>query len=74
MRFWMQKRFVVLTNVRRYERTEGRKDLRAGSYHRKLLTKAGEVDFKVPRLRILPFVSAIIDGTSAEKSVSKWPW
>lgn len=50
-----------LTNASRYERTEGRKDTRAGSYHRKLLTKAGEVDLKVPRLRTLPFESAIIE-------------
>ena len=52
-----------LTNASRYERTEGRKDTRAGSYHRKLLSKAGEVDLKVPRLLTLPFESAIIDGT-----------
>lgn len=50
-----------LTNASRYERTEGRKDTRAGSYHRKLITKAGEVDLKVPRLRTLPFKSAIIE-------------
>lgn len=50
-----------LTNASRYERTEGRKDTRAGSYHRKLMTKAGEVDLKVPRLRTLPFESAIIE-------------
>lgn len=50
-----------LTNASRYERTEGRKDTRAGSYHRKLITKAGEVDLKVPRLRTLPFESAIIE-------------
>ena len=28
--------------ARRYERTEGRKDTRAGSYDRQLHTKAGE--------------------------------
>ncbi len=31
-----------------------------GSYKRKLLTKAGEVKLKVPRLRKLPFETAII--------------
>lgn len=41
-----------LTNATRYERTEGRKDTRAGHYKRKLLTKAGEVDLKVPKLRV----------------------
>ena len=50
-----------LTNASRYERTEGRKDTRAGSYHRTLMTKAGEVNLKVPRLRTLPFESAIIE-------------
>ena len=35
----------------RYERSPERLDTRAGSYRRKLLTKAGEVDLKVPRLR-----------------------
>ena len=49
-----------LTNASRYERTEGRLDTRAGSYKRKLLTKAGEVKLKMPRLRTLPFETAII--------------
>jgi putative transposase len=49
-----------LTNATRYERTEGRQDTRAGSYKRKLLTKAGEVELKIPRLRTLPFETAII--------------
>ena len=38
-----------------------RLDTRAGSYRRKLLTKAGEVDLKVPRLRSLPFETQIIE-------------
>lgn len=50
-----------LTHASRYERTERRTDTRAGSYHRKLLTKAGEVDLKVPRLRTLPFDTATIE-------------
>ncbi len=32
-----------LCGARKYERTEGRKDTRAGSYERQLHTKAGEV-------------------------------
>jgi transposase-like protein len=32
----------------RYERTEARRDTRAGPYERKLHTKAGEVRLKVP--------------------------
>jgi len=49
-----------LTNARRYERSEGRLDTRAGSYDRKLLTKAGEVTLKVPKLRTLTFETSII--------------
>jgi transposase-like protein len=44
-----------LTNASRYEHSEARKDTRAGYYNRKLLTKACEVDLKVPKLRHLPF-------------------
>src|SRR5215831_2565004 len=40
-----------LCNAGRYERTEARRDQRAGSYDRKLQTKAGEVRLKVPKLR-----------------------
>ena len=50
-----------LCNARRYERTEARKDTRAGSYRRRLHTKAGEVAIKVPKLRTLPFETAIIE-------------
>lgn len=49
-----------LTNARRYERTDERADTRAGSYNRKLFTKAGEVTLKVPKLRTLTFETAII--------------
>ena len=44
-----------LCGARKYERTEGRKDTRAGSYTRQLHTKAGEVSLQVPKLRSLPF-------------------
>jgi transposase-like protein len=44
-----------LCQAKRYERTADRVDTRAGSYERKLVTKAGEVQLKVPRLRSLPF-------------------
>ena len=45
----------VLCGARKYERTEDRKDTRAGSYERQLHTKAGEVTLQVPKLRSLPF-------------------
>jgi transposase-like protein len=45
----------------RYERSTDRQDTRAGSYERRLGTKAGEVTLKVPRLRKLPLETAIIE-------------
>lgn len=51
----------VLCNAQRYERSPERKDTRAGSYRRKLHTKAGEVELTVPKLRALPFETAIIE-------------
>ena len=50
-----------LCRAARYERTAARVDTRAGSYERKLHTKAGEVKLKVPRLRSLPFETQIIE-------------
>jgi putative transposase len=50
-----------LCRAKRYERTDDRKDTRAGHYTRKLHTKAGEVDIKMPKLRVLPFETAIIE-------------
>jgi len=46
---------------RRYERSEARRDLRSGSYERKLQTRAGEVRLKVPKLRRQTFETAIIE-------------
>lgn len=50
-----------LCGAKKYERREGRKDTRAGSYERQLHTKAGEVTLTVPKLRSLPFETAIIE-------------
>jgi putative transposase len=50
----------AICNAQRYERSPERQDTRAGHYTRKLHTKAGEVELKVPKLRKLPFESAII--------------
>ena len=50
-----------LCNAERYQRTEAREDTRAGYYERKLDTKAGRVNLKVPKLRQLPFETAIIE-------------
>ena len=50
-----------ITQAHKYERTEKRTDTRAGHYNRKLATKAGEVTLRVPKLRNLPFETAIIE-------------
>jgi putative transposase len=50
-----------LCNAARYERTESRRDTRAGHYKRKLHTKAGEVTLNVPKLRQQTFETAIIE-------------
>jgi transposase-like protein len=50
-----------LCGARRYERTEGRRDSRAGTYERSLHTGAGEVNLEVPKLRRQTFETAIIE-------------
>ena len=50
-----------LCKAGRYERSPDRIDTRAGYYERGLETKAGKVKLKVPKLRTIPFESAIID-------------
>ncbi len=50
-----------LCGAKRYERSVDRLDTRAGHYERSLETKAGKVKLKVPKLRTIPFESAIID-------------
>ena len=45
----------------KYSRSPDRVDRRAGHYERKLLTKAGEVKLKVPKLREAIFETAIIE-------------
>jgi transposase-like protein len=50
-----------LCNAQRYERTDARRDTRAGHYERGLETKAGPVTLKVPKLRRQTFETAIIE-------------
>ena len=57
-----------LANAGKYERTAARKDTRAGHYKRKLCTKAGEVTLNVPKLRHLPFETAIIERYKRRES------
>jgi transposase-like protein len=50
-----------LCQAQRYERSADRVDTRAGHYKRKLHTKAGEVELKMPKLRRQTFETAIIE-------------
>jgi putative transposase len=50
-----------LCGAQRYEHSPERVDTRAGHYERQLHTKAGEVTLRVPKLRSLPFETAIIE-------------
>ena len=50
-----------LCGAGRYERTEGRKDTRAGHYERALETRAGKVQLQAPKLRRQTFETAIIE-------------
>jgi putative transposase len=63
-----------LCNAQRYERTEARGDSRAGHYKHKLQTKAGEVELRIPKLRMQTFETAIIErcrrrGSSVEEAL-----
>ena len=57
-----------LCGAARYERSPDRVDTRAGSYQRKLHTKAGEVELSVPKLRSLPFETQIIERYKRRES------
>jgi len=50
-----------LCGAKRYQRSPERLDTRAGHYTRDLQTRVGEVELKVPKLRNLPFETAIIE-------------
>ena len=50
----------ALCRAQRYERSPDRVDTGAGNYDRKLHTKAGELNLKMPRLRRWTFQTAII--------------
>ena len=50
-----------LLNASKYERTNDRKGYRSGHYERKLTTTSGDVNLKVPKLKGIPFETAIIE-------------
>lgn len=50
-----------LTQAAKYERTESRNGYRSGHYTRNLTTTSGDVKLNVPKLRGVPFETAIIE-------------
>lgn len=58
----------ALCNAGRYERSEARKNNRAGHYKRKLHTSAGEVELNMPKLRYAKFETAIIERYKRRES------
>jgi putative transposase len=50
-----------ICGAQRYQRSADRVDTRAGHYERKLETKSGSVTLQVPKLRSVPFETAIIE-------------
>ena len=57
----LNKEAEELTRAGRYERTEARQGYRSGHYSRKLMTTAGEVRLEIPKLKGIPFETAIIE-------------
>lgn len=51
----------VLVNAEKYERSSHRKGYRSGHYQRNFQTTAGDVTLNIPKLRDLPFETAIIE-------------
>lgn len=57
----LEKEAQELTQAAKYERTEARQGYRSGHYTRNLTTTSGDVTLKMPRLKGIPFETAIIE-------------
>ena len=57
----LNKEAEELTSAAKYERTEARQGYRSGHYSRKMTTTSGEVRLEVPKLKGVPFETAIIE-------------
>ena len=57
----LSKEAEELTSAAKYERTEARQGYRSGHYSRKLTTTSGEVRLEIPKLKGVPFETAIIE-------------
>ena len=56
-----EKEAETLTQAARYERNEARRGYRSGHYDRRLTTTSGDVTLHMPRLKGIPFETAIIE-------------
>ena len=57
----LDKEADELVNAQKYERSSERQGYRSGHYKRNFHTTAGEVELKVPKLKGVPFETAIIE-------------
>ncbi len=57
----LDKEADELVNAQKYERSSGRQGYRSGHYERNFQTTAGEVELNVPKLKGVPFETAIIE-------------
>ena len=57
----LEKEAEALTQAARYERNEARRGYRCGHYDRNLTTTSGDVTLHMPRLKGIPFETAIIE-------------
>lgn len=58
----------ALCGAQKHERTLERTNYRSGHYQRKLHTKAGEVTLNMPKLRLSPFETAIVERYKRRES------
>lgn len=75
----LDKEADELVNAEKYERSSDRQGYRSGHYKRNLHTAAGEVELKVPKLKGIPFETAIIERyrrreSSVEEALIRCIW
>jgi putative transposase len=64
----LDKEADELCAAQKHERTLDRKNYRSGHYQRKLHTEAGEVTLNMPKLRLSPFETAIVERYKRRES------
>lgn len=64
----LDKEADELVNAQKYERSSGRQGYRSGHYKRNFQTTAGAVELNVPKLKGVPFETAIIERYRCRES------